>query len=58
MFLTFTPPIKTFPDCGSKNLDIIAASVDLPPPEGPTNAAFSPLLILREISFNAFFSPL
>ena len=51
MFFTFTPPINIPPDFTSKNLEMSPASVDLPPPDGPTKATVSPGAILSDISF-------
>ena len=54
MSFTFTPPMEILPLCGSKKRATSAASVDLPPPEGPTNAAVCPAPMERETSSSAF----
>ena len=40
--LIFTSPIVMLPDVTSQNLEINLATVDLPPPLGPTNAVKLP----------------
>jgi len=57
MSFTFAPPMEILPLCGSKKRAMSAASVDFPPPEGPTNATVCPVPMEREISSSAFFTP-
>ena len=52
------PPIVILPSSGSQNPARSLPSVDLPPPEGPTNAIMLPSLILKETLSAAFFSDL
>ena len=47
---TSTPPILILPEFTSKNLEIRLASVDFPPPDGPTNATVCPSFIFSDIS--------
>ena len=57
--LIFTSPIVMLPDVTSQNLEINLATVDLPPPLGPTNAVKLPAGIVRSIPCNtsSFSSP-
>ena len=54
---TSTPPIRTLPLCGSKKRAIRLASVDLPPPDGPTKATVWPAPMERDTFSSAFFWP-
>lgn len=51
------PPTEILPRLTSQNLAASRDTVVLPPPDGPTNATFCPLGIVREISFMTSFSP-
>ena len=54
---TSAQPMKMLPLCTSKNLHIRLASVDLPPPEGPTSATVCPDRMSIETPFMTSVSP-